>query len=196
MVPSGPGVPLWRFSSLRRQAWLVVVRPMRVADLKLPTRAGFFERMRGIFYPGPYEDALSELNSVSDGVRVAEKVRRASAEADLSDAVALIDEAKKTAATARSRLSDRRADADNLAVQTAAAVSKDGAKMAAIMANATETWSAIGERFAPQMTRYNAAVKSAKGTTAEADRLYAEIAARQERVRDVMLQRMYDRAPK
>ena len=35
-----------------------------------------------------------------------------------------------------------------------------------------------------------------QGTTAEAGRLNAEIAAQQERVRDAMLQRMYDHAPK
>ncbi|UIJ82425.1 hypothetical protein [Rhizobium leguminosarum] len=174
----------------------VVNGSSRLTALKSPTQPGFFDRLRGVFYPGPYEDVLLELYSIGDGTRVAEKVRHASAEADLADGIALIDEAEKTAATARSQLSGQSSDANNLAIQTAGAVSKDRARLAAIVANAAETWSAIGDRFTLQMARYNAAVENAKATSAEAAKLNAEIAARQERIRDRMLQRMYDRAPK
>lgn len=168
----------------------------RISALKIPTQPGFIDRLRGVFYVGSYEDVLSELYSISDGVRVAEAVRHASAEADLADAIALIDEAEKTAAAARSQLSNQRSDANNLATLTAGAVSKDVAKLAAIAANATDTWSAIGDRLAPQMARYYAAVESAKGTTAEPVRLNADIEARHLRVHAVIMQRIWDRAPK
>ena len=130
--------------------------------------------------------------SVSDDVRVAEKVRHASAEADLSDAVALIDEAAITAATARSQLSDRRADANNLAVQ----------RGRGSVQRRREVGGHDGrlERDRRAVRTSDDAIQRCRGkrqgTTAEAGRLNAEIAAQQERVRDAMLQRMYDHAPK
>lgn len=168
----------------------------RLSALKLPTQPGLFDRLRGMFYPGPYEDVLSELYSIGDGLHVAEKVRHASAEADLADAVALIEEAERAAAVARSQLSDQRSDANNLAGQTAGTVSKDGARLAAIVANATETWPAIGDRFTGAMARYNTAVESARATSADAVRRNADIAERQQRIQDRMIQRMFDKAPK
>lgn len=168
----------------------------RLSALTLPTQPGLFDRLRGMFYPGPYEDVLSELYSIRDGIHVAEKVRRASAEADLADAVALIEEAERTAAVARSQLSDRRSDANNLAGQTAGRVSKNGTRLAAIVANATETWAAIGDRFTGPMARYNTAVESARATSADAVRRNADIAERQQRIQDRMTQRIFDKAPK
>lgn len=160
----------------------------RLTTLKLPMNPGLYDKVRRIIYPGPYEDAFAELYSIRDGILVAEKVRHASAEADLQDAIVLIDEAERTARTAKSQLSDHRPDANNLAIQTAARVSKDGARLAAIVSNATETWSAIDERIKPQMARYNAAMEVAKNITSEATKKNSDIAASNERIR-IMLER-------
>jgi hypothetical protein len=167
----------------------------RLLALTFPTQPGLFDRWRGMFHPGPHEDVLYELYSIDDGIHVAEKVRHASAEADLADALALIEDAERTAAVARSQLSDHRSNA-NLAGQTAGTVSKDGARLAALVANATETWAAIGDRFTGLMARYNAAVESARATSADAVRRNADIAERQQRIQDGMAQRMFDKAPK
>ncbi|WP_027664002.1 hypothetical protein [Rhizobium leguminosarum] len=139
----------------------LVTADTRFDKVEMPEELGFFEKLSGKFHPAPYEDAFVELFSITDGIRVAKKLRQASAEADFAAGVALINEAETKLTKAKKQLSNLDPSKNNLAISNAKAVSKVGVVVATAFANAKDAWPEIDERIEPEIVRYDELVKGA-----------------------------------